>query len=90
MRGAQNAKKNPTALSKGWPQGYVIGNKNNIMVAATGPWIAIRVSPTPSRSYLISATFGGIETSDVAYYNGMRSDGCHWWTLDNVEIVDFR
>lgn len=57
------------------------------MLTATGPWTPIRTAPAPGRSYLISASYGGIETCDVAFYNGTRADGSHWWTLGNVEIA---
>jgi hypothetical protein len=49
-------------------------------------WTPIRTTPTPGRSYLIAANYGGVETHDVAFYNGKRPDGSHWWTLGDVEI----
>ncbi|WP_208249021.1 hypothetical protein WGT02_03790 [Rhizobium sp. T1470] len=57
------------------------------MNMATGPWQPIRDRPQPGRSYLICASFGGIQTCDVAFYNGTRADGSHWWTLGNIEIA---
>ena len=56
------------------------------MTMAAGPWISIRRRPEPGRSYLICANFGGVQTCDVAFYNGTRADGSHWWTLGNIEI----
>lgn len=43
-------------------------------------------TPPPGHAYLISADYSGIETFDVAFYNGKRPDGAHWWTLGNVAI----
>lgn len=53
---------------------------------ASGPWIKISKQPTAGRSYLIHASYDGIETQDVAFYNGRRPDGSHWWTLGKIEI----
>lgn len=56
--------------------------------AATGPWkrLSKQNKPKPGRSYLIKASYAGLNTFDVAYYNGTHKDGSHWWTLGNVEI----
>lgn len=52
-------------------------------------WIRMTTrQPEIGRSYLIAATYGGIETFDVAFYNGRRKDGSHWWTMTDVEIPD--
>lgn len=40
------------------------------MQMAAGPWTKVQRLPEPSRSYLICATFGGVQTCDVAFYNG--------------------
>lgn len=55
-------------------------------MTATGPWISIAEQPRAGCSYLIAASFGGAQTFDVAFYNGRRKDGSHWWTLGNAEI----
>lgn len=41
--------------------------------------------PKPGRSYLIRTEAVG-PVYDVAFYNGLRKDGSHWWTLTNIEI----
>jgi hypothetical protein len=48
-------------------------------------WKSISVQPKPG-TYLVSANYGGIATYDVAYYNGRRKDGSHWWTMADIEI----
>jgi len=53
---------------------------------AASQWIPIHRAPKPGRDYLIAAKYGGIPTFDVAFYNGLRRDGSHWWTLGNIEI----
>lgn len=53
---------------------------------AAGFWKPLAEMPPPGRSYLIAASYGGIETFDVAFYNGQRKDGSDWWTLGDVEI----
>ncbi|MFB9983120.1 hypothetical protein ACFSOZ_19080 [Mesorhizobium newzealandense] len=57
------------------------------MKMAAGPWTPMRSRPEPGRSYLICGTYGGMQTCDVAFYNGTRADGSHWWMLGNVEIA---
>jgi hypothetical protein len=42
--------------------------------ASCGAWIIIR------------AIYGGVRTSDVAFYNGTRAHGLHWWTLGDVKM----
>lgn len=61
---------------------------------AAGPWTRVDAKqPEPGRSFLIAATYGGIEAFDVAFYNGRRPDGSHWWTLTDIDIdarcIDF-
>ncbi|MGX5826011.1 hypothetical protein [Mesorhizobium sp. 43Arga] len=51
------------------------------MKMAAGAWTPIQNRPEPGRSYLICATYGGVQTCDVAFYNGTRADGSHRWTL---------
>lgn len=56
-------------------------------MGAAKPWTNLKkAQPASGRSYLIAADYNGVETFDVAYYNGLRADGFHWWTLANVEI----
>lgn len=57
------------------------------MNMAAGPWMSMRRKPEAGRSYLICARFAGMRICDVAFYNGTRPDGSHWWTLGNVEIA---
>ncbi|GLU27987.1 hypothetical protein Brsp01_32200 [Brucella sp. NBRC 12950] len=52
----------------------------------TGPWKSIRNQPKPTRPYLVSATYGGIRTCNVAFYNGKRADGSPWWAMSDIEI----
>lgn len=57
------------------------------LMNATGPWTDISVPPVGRRSYLILANYDGIETCDVAFFEGRRPDGSLWWVLGNVEIA---
>lgn len=42
--------------------------------------------PDEGSTVLIFASYNGIETTDAAFYEGVRSDGTHWWVLGDVQI----
>lgn len=53
--------------------------------AASAWTTTVKRVPKPGASYLIRTAMVG-PVYDVAYYNGRRPDGAHWWTLGNVDI----
>lgn len=52
-----------------------------------GKWSRItKYLPIPGRSYLIYADYKGVTTYDVAFYQGVKPNGEHWWILSNTSI----
>lgn len=65
----------------------MISRKNEIKNPAASEWIPLKKAtiPTCGRSYLIRREM--VEpVHDIAFYNGLKKDGSHWWTLGNIEI----
>lgn len=52
-------------------------------------WIPMtRRLPEPGRSYLVLNYFLGsaMPVADVAFYEGVRPGGEHWWVLSDVSL----
>ena len=60
---------------------------NYIAGAFQQNWEKLKTARSPSGGrVLIYANYGGLETYDVAFYEGKREDGSDWWIMSNVEI----
>lgn len=50
-------------------------------------WLDIKkYSPEKNELYLVQADYNGLQTFDVAYYEGTRPEGGHWWIMSNIDI----
>jgi len=54
---------------------------------ATGLWVKLsKRLPEPGRSYLVLTYLGTMGVADVAFYEGIRPGGEHWWILSDVVL----